>query len=176
MIRCMCVSAYRKGGKKLVFCLQRNGGLLLAFSWHFVSCGLVVLDARELLICEHAHSFSGFVLSFLTGAASSLFLLNVHYLWLLRTFFLNWDFFFLQGSSGLPTSSPFSVQSCCSWEGFASPPAVSTRAKEISSWELESFLLLQVKTSNSKAYSVIYLWFIWFIYLFDLFIYLSIYK
>lgn len=40
-----------------MFCLQRNGGLLLAFSWHFVSCGLVVLDARELLMCEHAHNF-----------------------------------------------------------------------------------------------------------------------
>lgn len=44
--------------EKLVFGSQCNGGLLLAFSWHFVSCGLVVLDARELLMCESVHVFS----------------------------------------------------------------------------------------------------------------------
>lgn len=52
--------------EKLVFCLQCNGGLLLAFSWHFVSCGLVVLDARELLMCESVHVFSTFFFFFFT--------------------------------------------------------------------------------------------------------------
>lgn len=42
---CACIHEGR-----LVFCSQCCRGLLLAFRWHFVSCGLVVLDARELLM------------------------------------------------------------------------------------------------------------------------------
>jgi len=36
---------------KPVFCLQCCIGILLAFRWHFLSCGLVVLDERRVLMC-----------------------------------------------------------------------------------------------------------------------------
>lgn len=77
-----------------MFCLQRNGGLLLAFSWHFVSSGLVVLDARELLMCEHARVLTGFVLLLLTAAVYSLFCSNVVKI---HTPFFSTVFFFPSG-------------------------------------------------------------------------------